>query len=250
MLKRTLITTLLAASAASVYCYAGEVPQDLATRIKATVKANSDGQIQIEQISTTPLTGIYEAVADGEIFYVDASGKYGFVGGALMDMQKRLDLTAQQMDKRMTIPFDRLPLQHAIKEVHGNGSQVFAVFEDPNCPICRVFTKFLDQLDDVTIYRFMFPVISPQSQQLARGAWCSNDKAGVWKAMMAGAKPQLHQGCNIDGLAEILATGERYQINNTPTVVLSSGKRLVGATPPEQFISELSKAHAGREQSR
>lgn len=250
MLKRTLITTLLAASAASVHCYAGDVPQDLATRIKSTVKANSDGQIQIEQLSTTPLTGIYEAVADGEIFYVDASGKYGFVGGALMDMQKRLDLTAQQMDKRMTIPFDRLPLQHAIKEVHGDGSQVFAVFEDPNCPICRVFTKFLDQLDDVTIYRFMFPVISPQSQQLARGAWCSSDKAGVWKAMMAGAKPQLYQGCNIDGLAAILATGERYQINNTPTVVLSSGKRLVGATPPEQFISELSKPQAGKEHSR
>lgn len=250
MLKRTLFTALMAVIAAPTFVYAGSVPQDLATRIKATVKATSDGQVQIEQLSKTPLAGIYEAVADGEIFYVDESAKYGFVGGALMDMQKRLDLTAQQMDKRMNIPFDRLPLQHAIKEVHGNGSQVLAVFEDPYCPICRVFTKFLDQLDDVTIYRFMFPVISPQSQELARGAWCSSDKAGIWKAMMAGAKPQLYQGCNIDGLAAILATGERYQINNTPTVVLSSGKRLVGATPPEQFISELSKAPASKEQSR
>lgn len=61
-----------------------------------------------------------------------------------------------QQDKRMVIPFNKLPLQHAIKEVHGDGSRVMALFEDPFCPICRVFTKFVDQIDNVTIYRFIF----------------------------------------------------------------------------------------------
>lgn len=58
---------------------------------------------------------------------------------------------------------------------------------------------------------------------------------------MDGARPQLPESCNTDGLVEILKLGERYGMNNTPTVVLASGKRLVGATPPEQFMEELER---------
>ena len=45
--------------------------------------------------------------------------------------------------------------------------------------------------------------------------------------------------CDTSGLAAILKFGETHRINNTPTVVLASGKRLVGATPPEIFLQEL-----------
>lgn len=227
--------------------YAEAAPAKVANQVKSAVAAHTGLSVQSD-VASTPLPGIYEVVVDGELVYADASGRYAFVGGALMDLKERKDLTAAHNDKRMAIPFDRLPLQHAIKEVRGDGSKVFAVFEDPNCPICRVFTKFIDQLDNVTVYRFMFPVISPQSQGLARMAWCSSDRAGVWKAMMNGARPQLSESCDTAGLVQILATGERFHINNTPTVVLASGKRLVGATPPEQFIEELDKSaqHGGR----
>ncbi|WP_418515138.1 DsbC family protein [Delftia sp. PS-11] len=220
---------------------AGDVPDRIAAQIRAGIDANTDKSVRVDAIKTTPVKGIYEVISDNEIFYVEETGRYSFIGGSLMDMKLRQDLTAQHQDRRMAIPFDQLPLQHAIKEVHGDGSRVIAVFEDPNCPICRVFTKFVDQLENVTVYRFMLPVISPQSQNLARMAWCSNDRAGVWKAMMNGARPKLPEACNVDGLVEILRAGERWQINNTPTVVLASGKRLVGATPPEQFIEELNK---------
>lgn len=227
--------------------HADPVPSKIAKQIQSAVASHTGLQVHAD-VATTPVPGIFEVVVDGELVYADASGRYAFVGGALMDMKERKDLTAAHNDKRMAIPFEKLPLQHALKEVRGDGSKVFAVFEDPNCPICRVFTKFIDQLDNVTVYRFMFPVISPQSQSLARMAWCSSDRAGVWKAMMAGARPQLSESCDTSGLVQILATGERFQINNTPTVVLASGKRLVGATPPEQFIEELSQSakHGGR----
>lgn len=221
--------------------FAEPAPSKIATQITTAVGSHTGLQVHPE-VATTPVTGIFEVVVDGELVYTDSSGRYAFVGGALMDLKERKDLTAAHNEKRMAIPFEKLPLQHAIKEVRGDGSKVFAVFEDPNCPICRVFTKFVDQLDNVTVYRFMFPVISPQSQNLARMAWCSSDRAGVWKAMMQGARPQLSESCDNSGLVKILAIGERFQINNTPTVVLANGKRLVGATPPELFIEELDKS--------
>ncbi|GKS73262.1 DsbC family protein [Acidovorax sp. SUPP950] len=220
---------------------AAEVSEKIAARLRAAISANTGGTVRVDQINSTPIKGVYEVISDNELFYTDETGRYSFVGSSLIDTVERRDLTAEKLDRRMTIPFEQLPLKHAIKEVRGDGSQVFAVFEDPNCPICRVFTKFIDQIDNVTVYRFIFPVISPQSQSLARMAWCSGDRPRTWKSMMEGARPRLPEACDTAGLVDILRTGERFQINNTPTVVLANGKRLVGATPPEQFLAELDK---------
>jgi thiol:disulfide interchange protein DsbC len=218
---------------------AQSAPDKLTAKVRAAVQANTQGKVNVEQVSATPIPGIYQVSSDGEIFYIDESGRFGFVGGSLVDMKTQKDLTAAALDKAQMVPFDKLPLQFAIKEVHGKGSRKMAIFEDPNCPICRVFTKFLDQIDDVTVYRFMYPVIAPQSQSLARVAWCSSDRATAWRSIMAGARPQGNESCDTHGLVEILRLGEHYKMDNTPTVVLASGKRLVGATPPEQFLEEL-----------
>jgi thiol:disulfide interchange protein DsbC len=178
-----------------------------------------------------------------EVFYVDGSGRYGFAGAALIDMQDQVDLTAGHLEKVQRINFDELPLAQAIKEVRGTGPRKLAVFEDPTCPICRVFTKFVDQLEDVTVYKFMFPVIGPESVPLARIAWCAPDRGTAWRAIMAGQRPMgSRQDCDTSGLVQIIKTGERYNIQNTPTVILANGKRMVGATPPEAFITELDKA--------
>ena len=207
--------------------------------IKANVERLTAGKVKVDQVQATPAPGIFQVISEGEIFYTDATGRYGLVGGALVDMQTQQDLTAPAVEKLTAVPFASLPLKHAIKQVRGNGKRQVAVFEDPNCPICRVFTKFVDQLDDVTVYRFMYPVIDPSSQSLARTAWCAADRAGAWDQVMGGRRLAGPQECDVSGLVEILQFGEKHRIQNTPTVFLGNGKRLVGATPPEQFMAEL-----------
>lgn len=215
------------------------VPPGVVKNITTTLVKNSQGSVQIQNIQRTPIQGLYQLEVDGEVMYVDESGRYALVGGALMDTQKRVDLTALHLEKRLSVNFSDLPLRLAIKQVHGDGSRKIALFEDPNCPICRVFTKFADQLPDVTIYRFMFPVVDPKSESLARIAWCSSDRAATWASIMAGARPRGREDCDTSGLVEILKIGDRLKIAATPTVFLGNGKRLIGATPPEQFMAEL-----------
>lgn len=207
--------------------------------IKQAIERHTAGQVQVDEVKATPAPGIFQVISEGEVFYTDASGRFGFVGGALVDMQAQQDLTAPVVEQLSSVAFERLPLHLAIKQVQGTGARQLAVFEDPNCPICRVFTKFLDELDDVTIYRFMFPVIDPSSQELARVAWCAADRPAAWEAAMSGRRIAGDQACDITGLADILKFGEKHRIQNTPTVFLANGKRLIGATPPDQFIAEL-----------
>ncbi|MCR6481006.1 DsbC family protein [Variovorax sp. ZS18.2.2] len=226
----------------STSAHAGDVPAVAAStlnKIRAAVQANTQGKVPVDAVAATPIAGVYQIASGGEVFYVDTSGRYSFVGGVLIDTKTQADLTQPVLDKLQAIDFKSLPLELAIKEVHGNGSRKMALFEDPNCPICRVFTKFVDQIEDVTVYRFIYPVISPQSEQLARVAWCSSDRASTWKSIMNGARPAGSEACDTRGIADILKIGMNYRIQNTPTVVLASGKRLVGATPPENFLQEL-----------
>lgn len=210
--------------------------------VKAAIERHAQGSVRVDRIEATPVPGIYQVMSEGEIFYADASGRYAFVGGAMIDMMNRQDMTAPVLERLNSIPWQSLPLKHAIVDVHGNGRRKVAVFEDPLCPICRAFTKFLDQIDDVTIYRFVFPVIDPQSAQIARGAWCSPNRKEAWATVMRGRRVEGPENCDVSGMLEIVKFGEKYNIGNTPTVVLGNGKRLVGATPPEQFIAELEAA--------
>lgn len=238
-LKSILAVATLAMGATTLSHAAADLDQ-----IKANIASYTDGKVQVDELRATPVPGIYEGIAQGEVFYTDATGRYGFVGGSLMDMKTQTDLTSPAVERTTALPFEKLPLALAVKQVNGNGTHTVAVFEDPNCPICRVFTKFLDQIDDVTIYRFPYPVIAPESMELARIAWCSADRDGAWKQLMAGQRFGGQQSCDVSGLAQILKFGEEHNINATPTVFLADGKRLVGATPPEQFLEALSASAA------
>ncbi|MFZ7310970.1 DsbC family protein [Comamonas jiangduensis] len=238
----TAISSLVLLSAAQVASAQSGVPPQL----KANIEAHTQGTVRVDGVAPTPIPGVFQITSESEVFYSDATGRYAFVGGALMDVKNKADLTAPVLTKLNSISWDSLPLKHAIKEVHGNGRKKVAVFEDPLCPICRSFTKFLDQLDDTTVYRFPFPVIDPKSAAIAGSAWCSPNRAEAWKSVMNGQAVNAPQTCDVSGIATILQFGEKHNIQNTPTVVLANGKRLVGATPPEQFLTELDAATAGR----
>ena len=237
-LPSALLALLLGAS--SMAAFAQTVPPDKVQSLRAAIQSNTGAQVAVDAITATPVPGIYAVQSGSEVFYTDASGRYSFVNASLIDMQGRKDLTAGALERINVIDFQKLPLTDAIKEVHGKGRRQIAVFEDPNCPICKVFTKFLDQVDDVTIYRFMYPVISPESLSIASAAWCSGNRAAAWKSAMNGDRREVAgAACDTSGLKAILQFGEKYRILETPTVVLANGKRLVGATPPEQFMQEL-----------
>ena len=225
---------------AAIAAFAQSISPAKERDLRAAIETNTGGKVTIHAITATPVAGIYAVQSDGEVFYTDQTGRYSFANASLIDMQTHKDLTQAMDEKINRIDFESLPLTQAIKEVHGNGARKVVVFEDPSCPICRVFTKFLAQVPDVTVYRFMYPVISPESLTLAKTAWCSSDRAAAWHAVMNGSRAQLDDAsCDTSGLKSILEFGAQHRILETPTVVLADGRRLVGATPPEEFMKDL-----------
>ena len=207
---------------------AKDVPADVAQTIKQTLEHNyADQGLKIEGISTTPVAGLYEIIANGkQIAYTDATGKYMFVGDLIETSQGR-SLTEERKAALNAIDYSKLPFQYATKEVRGNGKLQVAVFSDPDCPFCKRLEHEFAKMTDVTIYNFMMPIASlhPDSARKAIQIMCQPNPTQAWTAWMRESKmPPKVTECTNHHVAETTALGESFGFNGTPTIVFPNGR--------------------------
>jgi thiol:disulfide interchange protein DsbC len=220
MLRAIGIGLLLSATAA----FADEA------QIRKIVEAKLGG-VKVEGVQPGPL-GLYEvrfrSSGGMRIVYTDANATHIFLG-KIYETQNDRELTEERLRKLNAIKFESLPLDQAVKIQRGNGKRVMAMFSDPFCPACKQFEQTLQQVDDVTIYVFMFPVIRPEFADQSKAVWCSPDRASAWlDVALRGKAPAAKPAC-ANPVEKNLELGRKLGVNSTPTLVLGSGERVTGA---------------------
>jgi len=222
MMIRSLTTAVLAFVATATLA-------DEAT-IRKVVEAKLAGA-KVEGVQPGPL-GLFEVRFRGasgqRIVYTDANATHIFLG-KIYDAQNDRDLTEERLRKLNAIKFEQLPLDQAVKIQRGNGKRVLAMFSDPYCPACKQFEQTLQQVDDITIYVFMFPVIRPELAEQSKAVWCSPDRAKAWLDVALRGKPPTAKPSCATPLEKNLELGRSLGVNSTPTLVLASGERVTGA---------------------
>lgn len=195
--------------------------------------------IQVESVARTPITGIYEVFADGDVLYVDENVNYMIVQGRLIDVARKADLTDERLRVLTAVKFDQLPLDLAFRMVRGNGKRRMAYFTDPNCPYCKRLDQELAKLTDVTVYVFLYPILSQDSREKATAVWCSKDRGKVYSDMMlSGVPPQSAGACDTP-IEKILAFGRQQGIRATPTLFFADGQRVMGTIPADRLTKLL-----------
>ncbi len=196
--------------------------------------------VQIDGIEAGPVPGLYEvryrSPQGVQVIYVDATGNY-VIQGKIYDLRSERDLTEERLRKLNAIKFESLPLDLAVKIQRGNGKRVLAMFSDPYCPACRQFERALAQIDNVTIYVFMYPVIRPENTDHSRMVWCAPDRAKAWLELAAAAKPKVPNAgtaCG-DPVDKVLKLGRSLAVNSTPTLILANGERVSGGLSPDDL---------------
>ena len=203
-------------------------------------------RVQIDAIEPAPVPGLYEVrfrTQQGvQVLYVDASGNY-VIQGNIYDLRADRDLTEERLRKLNAIKFESLPLELAVKIQRGDGKRVLAMFSDPYCPACRQFERSLAQVDNVTIYVFMYPVIRPENTDHSRMVWCSQDRAKAWLELAAAPKPKVPNAAKScgDPVDKVLKLGRSLAVTSTPTLILANGERVSGGLSPEDLKDLLDK---------
>ena len=201
--------------------------------VEANIRKNIEprlGGAKIDSISETPYSGLYELRVGGDILYTDKKAEFLFIG-QVYDAKTSKNLTRARIDDLNKIKFADLPLNLALKQVKGDGKRVIAVFEDPNCGYCkRLRQTTLKEIDNVTIYTFMYNILSEDSFVKSKNVWCAPDRAKAWDDWMINGKPAPAAPANCESPNEkVLALGQKLHITGTPAIFFADGSRIPGA---------------------
>ncbi len=199
--------------------------------------------LKVDAITRMPVGGLYEVRVGTEVVYTDATGDY-LLKGDIIDLRSHENVTAKRVNELVEaslpkVKLSDLPLASAIKIVKGNGKRTLVAFEDPNCGYCKRLEKSFDDLNDVTLYVFLYPILGDDSIAKAKAIWCSPDRARAWQDWM-------HKGAVQGGVANCenpiqqnVALGEKLSVTGTPTMFFSSGKRIPGAVGVDEVTKQL-----------
>lgn len=193
---------------------------------------------KIEEVRPTPMPGLYEVRIGTDLFYTDAKGNY-LIQGELIDTQARRNLTEDRINQLTSVDFSALPLKDAFTIVRGNGARKMAVFEDPNCGYCKRFERDMQNVNNVTIYMFLYPILSPDSTEKSRNIWCAKDRGQAWHDYMLRDKQIPAASCDTGALQRNLAFGRKYKITGTPTLIFANNVRVPGAISAAEVEKHL-----------
>jgi thiol:disulfide interchange protein DsbC len=208
--------------------YAGLVHAQPEQQIKTEIQKKSGANAKVKSVSPAPVSGLYEVLVGNDIFYTDASGKY-LIQGEIIELASGKNITEQRQADLNRIKWSDLTPANAIKNVRGNGSRQLAVFSDPNCGYCKRLEKSLQQLDNVTIYTYLIPILSPDSAQKSKQIWCSADPYKAYMDwMINGITPSGKADCSTP-LDKNMAFAKTYGVTGTPTLFFTDGSRFPGA---------------------
>lgn len=195
---------------------------------------------KVESVTKAGYLGLYEVFADGTVFYTDEKVTAFIAQGPLIDAVTMKNVTQERMKVLTGIKFSELPLEDAIKHVRGNGKRVIATFEDPNCGYCKRLAKDLQKVDNLTVYVFLYPILSEDSLKKSKQIWCSSDRAKTWNDWMLNAKsPPENQSCDTSAIAKNQAFGRKLNITGTPTMFFANGERVPGYMSADKVEEKL-----------
>lgn len=246
MFKRFFMSTLwVVASLCSATVFAQATPPVVAAAATAEdAKAAAVQKLFAERFNNPPIVGVrstpyglYEVQLGSDLVYTDEQVNF-VLDGTLIDAKTRRDITRERQDELAKVPFEQLPFELAFKQVRGDGSRKLAIFEDPNCGYCKSLRKSLGEIDNLTVYTFPYPILSPDSTQKVKNIWCAKDRGETWDAwMLKGVVPPTVD-CEVP-VDKMVALGQKLMVRGTPAIFFADGSRVGGAIPKEELEKRL-----------
>ncbi len=187
-------------------------------------------EIQVKSVQNSPIKDVYEVYMGGRIVYTNEEAKYFFVGN-LIDLKEQKNLTEERMQALKSIDVKSLPLKQAIKHVKGKGERVIYVFSDPDCPYCQNLEKELKNIDNLTVYLFLYPItrLHPNAESISQQIWCSKNQYQAWEDYLIDKKqPTSNKSCTTP-IEKNIALAKSLEVDGTPTFFLQDGSRISGA---------------------
>jgi thiol:disulfide interchange protein DsbC len=260
---KRIFVALLAASGLLAACNAQQPPAGTAapaapvaaaaTRATPTAAKLAEVQAVLEnRFKGAPIKGVraavfpnlYEAMVGDDVIYFDEKLTH-FIVGNLIETATMTNKTEERTSELTAIDVKQLPLADSIKFVRGKGERVMYVFTDVDCPFCTRLEQTLQDVDNVTVYNFMYPIDSlhPAARNKQKAIWCAKDRLASWQDAVL--RKKFDAAAKTDCANPVDATvalGQKLGVRATPSFFLADGRMIAGAIPKEQLEARLNSA--------
>ena len=208
--------------------------------VRARIEANLPG-MRAASVDATPVPGLFEAVIDGQIYYVDASGDYLF-DGSLVHLATRENLTEKRLGTLHMAALSDIDaadmLTYTPDEPTGRS---VTIFTDISCGYCRKLHADLDVLLDagIAVHYLLFPRAGLGSEGAAalESVWCNADPQAAMTAAKSGAS--VPEATCDNPIAEHVALAQQVGLRGTPLIYTDAGERIPGYREPAAIVDMI-----------
>jgi thiol:disulfide interchange protein DsbC len=204
--------------------------------------------IEANDISDSPVQGLYQVAVGANVAYVTKDGKYIFRGD-IYDAESSANITEDtrararvsmlhSVDPKSTIVFS--PKDGKVKHT-------VTIFTDIDCGYCRQFHREIDKVTamGIEVHYLFFPRTGPDTESWTKAdhVWCAADhNSALTKAKLGGEVPD--STCGNTPVESHYSLGKRIGVRGTPAVFSESGELLGGYLPPAQLAQALDESAA------
>lgn len=197
--------------------------------------------VSAENVSPSPVPGIYEVVVGPIVVYASADGRYMF-RGEIHDMNTDINLTETRVQQARAATLADLGEDEVIVFGKADAPHSVTVFTDISCGYCRVLHSQIEEYNKrgITIRYAAYPRNGHASEvwQQMEKVWCADDR----KKALTMAKLDRDfesKACTTDQVTEQWQLGRMLGIRGTPAMFTTTGQMFPGYLPPDELAKRL-----------
>lgn len=206
-----------------------------------------------EDISPSPVPGLYRISQDGVVGYVTADGRY-LLDGDLIDLQNNVNLSAQVRRDWRKRQIEKVGERNMLIFGPEDAAHTLTVFTDVDCAYCR---QLHSRIDDITaagirVRYLFFPLHGPHSASFrkAEAVWCSQHPKQAFTRAMQGRAPTAKPDCDNPMAAQYRLAFDTLGLRGTPTILDEDGRILPAGLTIDGLIKKVSNAPVKRTASK
>lgn len=235
-MHRFLIVALLCLSSS---VHGAGVPDVIARQLQ-----KSFPEVRSEQISPSPIPGLYELRVGPQIAYVSADGRY-LVRGDIIDVMSDANVSEERRAGARLAAIDDIGEARMIVFTPRQVKHTISVFTDVDCGYCRKLHREIGEYmaRGIRVRYLFFPRSGPNTEGWAKAekVWCSADRADALTRSKRG-EVLATKACSPTPVRDHYSLGLSFGVTGTPAIITDTGELVPGYVPAAELGAYLDES--------
>ncbi len=194
--------------------------------------------VRAEQVSPSPVQGLFEVRIGAKIAYVSADGRY-LIQGEIIDLDSDLNLTESRREAvRRDVLAGVSEADMVVFSPKTKPTSTVTVFTDIDCGYCRKLHKQIADYNarGIKVRYMFFPRSGPgtESWTKAEQVACAKDRRSALTRAKLG-ETSKEKPCKVNPVAQDYKIAREFGLQGTPAIVLESGELIGGYLDPDEL---------------